>query len=148
MYTFWKRLAPPPSMLAFDAPKRDVSCVRRQRTNTPLQALVLMNDPTFVEAGRALGERMIREGGTGDRDRLIFGFRLATSRRPSEEEAEILHHVLDDYREQFGKDREAALMLLGVGESRRDDSIDPSEAAAWAATASVLLNLDETITKG
>ena len=147
LYSFWKRLAPPPSMVAFDAPKRDVCCVRRQRTNTPLQALVLMNDPTFVEAGRALAQRMMKEGGTGDRDRVTHGFRLATARKPASRELEVLLALLDGQRDQFRADRKAALLLVGVGESSRDESLDPADLAAWTTVAGVLLNLDETITK-
>src|SRR5207253_10712429 len=94
MYTFWKRTSPPPQLVTFDAPDREVCTVRRSRTNTPLQALVLMNDPTYVEASRQLAERMIRHAKEPE-SRLAFAFRLATARPPSEREAAILKRVLD-----------------------------------------------------
>ena len=148
MYTFWKRTSPPPTLATFDAPDRETCTVRRARTNTPLQALVLMNDPTYVEASRRLAERLLKEGGSTDEGRLTLGFRLATARPPSAEELAILKDVLAREREHFRKDRGRALKLLGVGESPRDPKLDPVEVAAWAAVSSVVLNLDETMTRG
>jgi hypothetical protein len=148
MYTFWKRTSPPPQLTTFDAPDREVCTVRRPRTNTPLQALVLLNDPTYVEASRKLAARMMTEGGETSRSRIDFAFRLVTGRHPKDTELAVLVRVFDAQREAFAKDNEAALKLLRVGESRRDERLSVPELAAWTMVASVLLNLDETVTKG
>jgi len=147
MYTFWKRTVPPASLATFDAPDREKCTARRALTNTPLQALVLLNDPTYVEASRALAERALLEGGNDEKSRLAFAFRLATARKPTGKETGVLRGLLEKQRDTFGRDRQAALELLGVGESRRDRRLDPAELAAWTTVASVILNLDETITK-
>ncbi|MDX2037970.1 MAG: PSD1 and planctomycete cytochrome C domain-containing protein [Isosphaeraceae bacterium] len=148
MYTFWKRTCPPPTLLTFDAPDRETCTVRRARTNTPLQALILLNDPTYVEASRHLAERLVREGGKTDAERAAFGFRLVTGRVPTAEESAILIDVLSRERASFHKDPERAAKLLRVGESAHDTTLDPRELAAWSAFSGVLLNLDETVTKG
>ncbi len=140
LYTFWKRLAPPPAYSAFDAPTREVCTVRRQRTNTPLQALVTLNDPTFVEAARALAERAMK--GHSDEERATIAFRRVLARSPSEAEMSVL---LKLRAQRF--DPESARRLLAVGESRRDPSLDPVEHAAWTMVASAILNLDEALTK-
>ncbi len=147
MYTFWKRTVPPPSMQTFDAPEREFCVVRRSTTNTPLQAFVLLHDPQFVEAARSLAERMLRHGGD-TRDRLVYGFRLATSRRPSEAEVAVLERVFEARRSLYCEDHEAAQQLLAVGEATHDESLDLIEHAAYTAVARILLNLNETITKG
>ena len=147
MYTFWKRSVPPPNMVAFDAPNREVCTVRRETTNTPLQALVLLNDPVFVEAARALGERMLTEGGSVTTDRLAYGFELSTSRLPTPEELGVLTSELERQRSTFALDPAAAERLLSVGHSLRNEKIDAVEHAAWTNIASIMLNLDETITK-
>ncbi len=147
MYTFWKRTAPPASMATFDAPDREKCTARRGLTNTPLQALVLLNDPTYVEAARALAERALIEGGRDDASRLTFAFRLATARRPSLAEAGVLRALLTKQLATFRRDRNAALQLLSVGESPRNVRLDPAVHAAWTTVASAILNLDETITK-
>lgn len=148
MYTFWKRSSPPATLYTFDAPDRETCAVRRARTNTPLQALALLNDVTYVEAARALAERMMREGGTDPAGRLELGFRLATARRPEKEETRICLGVLEAQLVVYRGDPEAASRLLGVGESPRDGTFDEAEHAAWTVVASLILNLDETITKG
>jgi hypothetical protein len=148
MYTFWKRTSPPPSLMTFDAPDRETCTVRRARTNTPLQALVLMNDPTYVEASRKLAERMMTEGGPTPDDRIAFAFRLATARVPSARETDVLRRVFEDELAVYRKDGAAARKLLSVGEAPRDARLDPAELAAWATVAGVILNLDETVTKG
>ena len=135
LYTFWKRLAPPPGLAAFDAPSREACVVRRQRTNTPLQALVTLNDPTYVEAARALATRALREA--TDADRIVRAFRGALARRPSEAELSILLSLLRDQRELFAKDAASAGRLAGS-----------VELAAWTMVAGAILNLDETLTKG
>jgi hypothetical protein len=147
LYTHWKRQSPPPNLMIFDAPTREYCVVRRPRTNTPLQALALLNDPQFVEASRAFGQRMILEGGKDAESRLAYGFRLATSRRPSKDEVKVLSDVLKDQLTTYRKDKESAAKLLKVGEFKPSDSVDQSELAAYATVASMMLNLDETITK-
>ena len=148
MYTFWKRTAPPPTLTTFDAPDRETCTVRRARTNTPLQALVLMNDPTYVEAARKLAERIVHEGGTGEEERIAFAFRVCTARLPNERETAVLRRVFQEQLAAYAADPQAAEELLSVGESPRDASLDAAELAAWAVVASVILNLDETVTKG
>jgi len=147
LYTFWKRASPPPSMMNFDAAGRETCIVRENRTNTPLQALNLMNDVTYLEASRKIAERMIREGGTAPGDRIAYGFRLATARQPRENETSVLlagfNHQLNYYR----TNRAEALKLVSQGDSARDETLDPAEVAALSTVASLILNLDETITK-
>lgn len=147
MYTFWKRTVPPASLATFDAPDREKCTARRALTNTPLQALVLLNDPTYVEAARALAERVLREGGRDADRRLTYAFRLATARKPTGGESRVLRQLLAAQLAAFGRDRTRALALLAVGESPRDKRLDPAEHAAWTTVASAILNLDETITK-
>ncbi len=147
MYTFWKRTAPPASLATFDAPDREKCTGRRALTNTPLQALVLLNDPTYVEAARALAQRTLLYGGTDVKSRLNFAFRLATARKPSGKEAGVLRTLLETELKFFAQNPQAAVKLLAVGESTRDTRLNPSELAAWTTVASVILNLDETVTK-
>jgi len=147
MYTLWKRTVPPASFSTFDAPDRERCAARRAVTNTPLQALVLMNDPTYVEAARALAQRTLLEVRNGDRERIVHAFRLATARRPSRKEIGVLRGVLNSRLGGFRKDPQSAISLLGVGESAHDTRLDPAQLAAWTIVAGVILNLDETITK-
>jgi hypothetical protein len=148
VYTFWKRTSPPPSMSTFDAPSREACTVRRARTNTPLQALVLMNDIQFVEAARHLGERLMTGGGKTPQDRITFGFRLATARLPSERERRVVLKLYQNQLENYRQNPQAAVKLISVGDSPRNEKLDPAEHAAWSMIGSVLLNLDETVTKG
>ena len=148
LYTYWKRQSPPPNMMIFDAPTREYCVVRRPRTNTPLQALVLLNDPQFVEASRAFADRILREGGKSTASRIAFAFRQATGRAPGADEAKVLEGVLKQQLAEFSKDTEAAKKLLAVGAFQADASLAPGELAAWATVASMILNLDETVTKG
>ena len=148
MYTFWKRTSPPPAMTTFDAPDRETCTVRRARTNTPLQALVLWNDPTYVEASRKMAERVMNQGGDSDRARIAFAFRLATAREPSERELSVLETVYKKQRDVYAHNAKAAEKLLSVGESLRDKSLDKTDLAAWTMVCSTILNLDETVTKG
>jgi hypothetical protein len=148
VYTFWKRTSPPPSLTTFDAPSREECVVRRGRTNTPLQALVLMNDEQYVEAARHLAERMMREGGQAPAARIALGFRLATSRQPSADEIRIFQTLYDAQFAAYAQNAPAAAKLLGVGESSHDQALDPRELAAWTMVANLILNLDETVTKG
>ena len=147
MYTLWKRTVPPASLAAFDAPSREKCTARRGQTNTPLQALALMNDPTYVEASRALAQRALLEGGTDTKRRLAYAFRLATARTPTGKEVDVLRRLLDGRMASFRRNPTAAAKLLEVGESPRDRRLDPVEHAAWTTVASVILNLDETVTK-
>jgi hypothetical protein len=146
LYTFWRRTSPPPNMLAFDAPSREVCVVRRQTTSTPLQPLVLLNDPQFVEAARGLGERLLREGGTSLDERLAHAFRLAATRRPTAREVRLLAELYEAQREVFRKDPAGARKFLHTGEHPPAAGLDPIDLAAAAATAAALLNLDATLT--
>ena len=148
MYTFWKRTCPPPGLNTFDAPEREVCTSRRSRTNTPLQALVLMNDPTYLEAARKLAERAMTEGGESPDSRLTFAFRLALSRKPSPAESAVL---VKTYQHQLAKYQQApaaAKALLSHGDSPRNEFLNEPDLAAWTAVMSLILNLDEAITKG
>jgi hypothetical protein len=148
LYSFWKRTAPPPSMVTFDAPNREACVVRRARTNTPLQALVLMNDTQFVEAARLFAERVIDEGGSTPAERLTYAFRLAAARRPNSQELDVLTGVFQSHMDEYKNNIEAAKKLLDVGEKKSDlAKLDPSELAAYTMVTSLILNLDETITK-
>lgn len=146
LYTFWKRTAPPPYLTTFDAPSREKYCTRRERTDTPLQALVTMNDPCYVEAARHLGGRMI-EHDTNEKERLAFGFRLLTARLPTSSEMRILRDALTKYQTKYQKETEAAKKLIAVGESPKNEKLNPAELASYTMVASLLLNLDETLNK-
>lgn len=147
MYTFWKRTSPPPSMSTFDAPDRETCQVRRPRTNTPLQALVLMNDIQFVEAARKFAERIMEEAGDSDEDRIRYAFRSIVSRAPDEHEQQTLHQVLKTARQEYADDPAAAEALLKTGESPRKAELDSQQLAAWTMVAHVVLNLSETVTR-
>ncbi|MCA9136067.1 MAG: DUF1553 domain-containing protein [Planctomycetales bacterium] len=147
MYTYWKRSAPMPNMMIFDAPSREKCVVKRARTNTPLQALVTLNDPQFVEAARRLAERLIHAE-SSDPARIDLAYRLATARPADKREQTILMQMLDDQRQRFAENRESAMQYLSVGELPRDESIDVVEHAAWTVVAQMILNLDETLTRG
>jgi hypothetical protein len=147
MYTLWKRTVPPASLATFDAPDREKCTARRALTNTPLQALVLMNDPTYIEAARALAQRMITEAGHDANRRIRHGFRLAAARKPAAQEVQVLREIAAKKLADYSHKKEAALELLRAGESKFDAKLDPAELAAWTTVASVILNLDETITK-
>jgi hypothetical protein len=146
LYTVWKRTVPPPSLTIFDAPDREKCTARRGVTNTPLQALTLLNDPTYVEAARALAQRALRAGGRSDRERIDFAFKLATARKPDPQERDVLLGALSEFRSTYRQDKAQVKKLLSVGESKPDSTLDPSEVAAWTTLAGMILNLDETIT--
>lgn len=148
MYTFWKRTSPPPSMTTFDAPDRETCQVRRARTNTPLQALVLMNDVQFVEAARKFAERVMADGGSDAKQRTIFAFRSVLSRQPSESELVSLTKLFNDYLDDFKANPDAATKLLAAGESARNEALPAEELGAWTMITHLLLNLSETVTKG
>ncbi|MEW6302422.1 MAG: PSD1 and planctomycete cytochrome C domain-containing protein [Verrucomicrobiota bacterium] len=147
LYTFFKRTAPPPSMTTFDAPSREQFCVRRERSNTPLQALLLMNDVQHFEAARALAQRMLAEGGDTDDARLAWGFRIATARFPTKEEKAVLSETLYRQLARYQTNPAAAEKAVAYGESKPDVTRRPSELAAYTLVANLLLNLDETVSK-
>ena len=147
LYTFWKRTIPPPLLGTFDAATRETCVVRETRTNTPLQALTLLNARTFVEAARVLAQRTLREGGATASDRIDLAFRLVSARRPNPRELEILLDGLEHHLGDYRKDPGAAFDLTGVGETPRDEKLEVTELAAYTAMANLILNLDETVTK-
>ena len=148
MYTFWKRTCPPPSLQTFDAPEREFCIVRRSVTNTPLQALALMNDITFVEASRKMAERVMTEKGGTATQRINYAFRLAACRYPKPRELKALFTAYNPQLVRFQRDPEAAKKFLSVGESKRNEKLDLAELAALSAVCSIICNLDEVITKG
>jgi hypothetical protein len=147
LYTYWKRMAMAPDMDAFDAPARDTACTRRQRTDTPLQALVTMNDPQWVEASRALAERLIKQGGKQPAQQIQYLSELVLSHDPSPQMASVLEQSLTQMQEHYAADRKAAHDLVTVGEKPHDPAIPPPELAAWTMVVSEVLNLDETLNK-
>ena len=147
LYTIWKRTAAPPNMLLFDVPSREACRVRRSRTDTPLQALTLMNDETYVEASRVLAQKMIHEGGSSPEARITDGFRRVLSRAPTASEMKLMVANVKKRTEKFRQKPELAKTLINVGDSPVDKKIDQAELAAYTLTASTLLNLDETLTK-
>lgn len=143
MYTFIRRTSPPPAMTIFDAPSREVCTVQREITNTPLQALVLLNDPTFVEAARVMAERMQKEGGNTVEDQIYFAFRLFTGRSPSEKEVDVLVHLFDEEKKRFQQAPQTAQEALAIGNYPVDSTLDPVETAALAMVSSMMINHDE-----
>jgi hypothetical protein len=149
LYTIWKRTAAPPTMLLFDAPNREICTIKRSRTNTPLQALSLLNEVTFIESAKHLAARMLSEGGSTDQQRLTYGFRLALTRQPTPDELAVLTRGLEADRASFTADREAAEKLVGAStaEGGQPPTPAPLEWAAYTLTANILLNLDEFVTR-
>lgn len=147
IYTFLKRTAPPPFMATFDGPNREQSCSVRGRSNTPMQALQLMNDIQHVEAARNLAQRIIKEGGAKDEDRICWAWRTTTSRHPEPAEIRIMLDLLTEHRQRFRDDLEASQKLISYGESVADKKIMPQELASWTLVANLLLNLDEVVNK-
>ncbi|MEM7374248.1 MAG: DUF1553 domain-containing protein [Bacteroidota bacterium] len=147
LYTFWKRTVPPPTMITFDAATRNYCVPKRQTTSTPLQALILLNDPQYLEAARVFASNMIQEGGEDVESRIRFGFRKATSRMPRKQELSILEDILQSERANYENDPDSAIEFLSIGEMPADPEFDPAELAAYAHVATAIFNLDETITK-
>tara|TARA_R110002072_G_scaffold13481_3_gene56967 strand:- start:34204 stop:37128 length:2925 start_codon:yes stop_codon:yes gene_type:complete len=147
LYTWWQRMFLHPSMVAFDAPSREECTVERPRSNIPQQALVLLNDPTYVEAARVFGARVFHEGGTSTQDRIQWAFRVALSRRATDREVGILSAVYESNLKRFIADDQAARSFLSVGESSAPAEGNVAETAAWASVARVILNLHETVTR-
>jgi hypothetical protein len=147
MYTFWKRTSPPAQLNTFDAPDREKCTARRTTTNTPLQALVLMNDPTYIEAARSLAERALKQSKSNRSSRATTVFELATARPPAKSELAVLMRLAAAQAAYFKKAPGEATALLSNGESEFDQSLPPAELATWTVVASAILNLDETISK-
>jgi len=147
LYTFVKRTVPYPGLNTFDAPDREKCTARRTVTNTPLQALVLMNDPTYLEAARVLAQRDMHEAGTTQADRLRYVFRLVDDREPSPQEFDILSKLYQKEHEHYLADTKAAEKLISVGESKPDPKLEPADLAAWMLVSSTILNMDESVTK-
>ena len=147
LYTFWKRTVPPAALATFDAPDREKCVARRAITNTPLQALILLNDPTYVESARMLAQRTLLEGGKGTARRIDHLFLRATGRGPTAEERRVLAKLLTQQQERYQRDPASVKALLAVGETPADASLPAADLAAWTMVASAVLNLDETITK-
>jgi mono/diheme cytochrome c family protein len=147
LYTIWKRTAAPPSMMLFDSPSREICTVKRSNTNTPLQALALLNETTYVEAARALAQRMITEGGSTPEDRIAWAFLRATGRRPQAAEVKVLADGLAKRTARFRQSPDESAKILTFGESKPNPKLDATELASYAVTANILLNLDEVITR-
>ena len=148
MYTYWKRTSPPPNMTAFDAPDRETCTVRRPRTNTPLQMLVLLNDRQFVEAARVLAQRAMLESGNEPARQVTRAFRLLLAREPNQAELDVLLQLRQRMIDRYTADPSSAEQLLSVGDAPRDVPLDPIVHAAMTNVVSALLGLDETVTKG
>ncbi len=148
LYTFWKRTSPPPQMTTFDAPSREECVVRRERTNTPMQALLLMNDPQYVEAARCFAARVLREGGDGDEARLRWALERATSASPQSDDVRDLRALLEEQRAAFGAAPALAQALTSVGADAPDVGVAVTELAAWTMVTNLILNLDAVLTKG
>jgi hypothetical protein len=147
LYTIWKRTAAPPNMTLFDVPSREVCVIMRARTDTPMQALTLENDVTYVEAARGLAMRMLKQGGTTPDARLAFGFDTVLNRVPSTAEMAILRAGLQKRLAYYHKDADAAKKLISEGDLKNDPALNPADVAAYTVAASTMLNLDETVTK-
>ncbi|MEO2006529.1 MAG: DUF1553 domain-containing protein, partial [Candidatus Poribacteria bacterium] len=148
LYTFLKRTSPPPQMSILDAPSREACTVRRERTNTPMQALMLMNDPQYVEAARAFAQRVLNEGGDTVEEQIAFAFEIATARLPQAAEASILTETLNVHLAQMAADDEAAQAVAALAQHAAEEGADAAELAAWMMVANLLLNLDEVVNKG
>jgi len=147
LYTWWQRSFPHPSLLAFDAPSREECAAERPRSNIPQQALVLLNDPTYVEAARTFAARILKEGGADTRARLTWAWRQALQRAPREEEVRIIQTLLEKHQVQYAQDAQASAAILKAGMAPAPPDLDPAELAAWTSVARVILNLHETVTR-
>ncbi len=147
LYTIWKRTAAPPTMAMFDSPSREICTVKRSRTNTPLQALALLNEKTYIEAARILAQRMIAEGGSTPEQRIAWAFRLATCRAPRPDEVKVLADGLAKRTARLQQSPDEAAKILAVGAAKADAKFSAVELAAYTGTANVLLNLDEVVTR-
>lgn len=147
LYTWWQRSFLHPSLLAFDAPSREECAADRNRSNIPQQALVLLNDPTYVEAARAFAARILKEGGGDTPERLTWAWRQALQRAPREDEVQVATALLEKHKTQYAHDTQAAGAFLKVGFAPAPPDVAPAELAAWTSVARVILNLHETVTR-
>jgi mono/diheme cytochrome c family protein len=147
LYTWWQRSFLHPSLEAFDAPSREEATCERNRSNIPQQALVLLNDPTYVEASRAFAARIIKEGGAGTPERITFAYEVALSRKPRADEVKVLGELLEKHEKEYAAEKADAQKLLSEGDAPAPKDADASELAAWTSVARVILNLHETITR-
>lgn len=147
VYTHWQRTFLHPAMIAFDAPSREECCADRPVSNTPLAALVQLNDPTAIESARALAERAMREGGPSDTSRIVWIWRRAVARQPTQVELKLLAGLLQKHRAEFAQDPKGARQLLSTGQRPYSDTFGPAELAAWSSVTHTVLVLDETITR-
>ena len=147
LYTHWQRTFLHPSLVAFDAPSREECTAERPRSNTPQQALVLLNDPSYVEAARVFAERIVKHGGATPTERIDWAFREALSRQPTDKERTVLLQLLDKHMSDYKADQEAANALLKVGDQTVKETPNPVELAAWTSLARVVFNLHEIITR-
>jgi hypothetical protein len=147
LYTYWCRTFPHPSLVAFDAPSREECTVERPRSNTPLQALVLLNDPIYVEAARAFAERILRMGSSDMEQRIQFAYRQALCRQARPGELQVLASLYRKHVQQYKEDPSAATALLSIGDHRAPADLDRFELAAWTSVARIVFNLHETITR-
>jgi hypothetical protein len=147
LYTYWKRIQPPPSMVIFDAASRNLCTVKRQSTNTPMQALVLLNDPQFVEASRALAQRMIAHGHGSAKERITYAFRWVVSRKPDDDELHILENLLLSELAEFQKHPDRAEAFLQIGEFQAEDKWNKVDLAAYGVVANAIFNLSESLQK-
>ena len=147
LYTFWRRTSPPPTMTTFDATGRETCTARRERTATPLQALVLLNDPQFIEAARVLAEKLIQQKGDDIDQRYQNAFRLMTSRTPTDREQAILSKLYHEQRDHFRASPSDASALLAIGDSPRDTQLNATDHAATTVVIKALMNFDECVTQ-
>jgi hypothetical protein len=147
LYTWWQRTFIHPALMAFDAPNREECCAERARSNIPQQALVLLNDPVYVEAARAFAERILKEGGTSPADRITWAYRRAVSRKPAPQELRVLSELQAGHQEQYRADPKSAEQSLAAGQAPAPKDQDAAELASWMSVARAILNLHETITR-
>jgi hypothetical protein len=147
LYTVWKRSFLHPSLLAFDAPSREECAADRPLSNTPLQALALLDDPTYLEAARCFAARILKEGGATFDERVIWAYRCALDRAPSAEEKQVLAGLCGRHTSEYERDATSAHEVIATGQAPVAGGLAPAELAAWTSVARVLLNLHETITR-
>ncbi|MEO0415466.1 MAG: DUF1553 domain-containing protein, partial [Verrucomicrobiota bacterium] len=147
VYVHWQRMFLHPMMKAMDAPSREECTAERPRSNTPNSALVLLNDPTFIEAARVFAQRIIHEGGKTNQERIRFAYQQTLSREPAADESQLIEQLLTATQSEYRNSPEQATQLLTVGIAPVPDGIDQTELASWTAVSRVLLNLNETVTR-
>ena len=147
LYSFWKRMAPPATLEIFNAPARELSCIRRERTNTPLQALAALNDTQLLEAARVIAETALRQAGTSFDNTAAWITARVLSRSLSPEESAIVRATFDAALASFKASPDDARKFIAQGESKPDDKLDPASVAAWLTVTNQIMNLDEALNK-